>query len=106
MPFTGNDFQYDRGEAYAELTSGRYGEEHDQRMAEGVDLENGVRKYWADRLRKFAEDADPEVRKHVAAYFDLLDPYSGRDGDNGQFARTTLDDRPEGAKWITPNNED
>lgn len=108
MPFKGNDFQFTRSEAYVELSGGKYGEEHDDAMQEGVDLENGVRKYWADQLRKAPWQIgdvpiDPDALEAIAA---LLDPYSGQDGLKGEFARTALDDRPEGAKWITPNAED
>lgn len=109
MPFKGNDFQTDRGEGYAAITSGLYGSEHDDNMDGLVDLENGVRKYWADQLQKLIDSEHPAVSPEKAGMLRLvalLDPYSGNDGDDGQFARTTLDDRPEGAKWVTPNDED
>lgn len=105
MPFKGNDFQFSRGETYAYLNSDYYGQEHDDKLGELVDLENGIRKYWADQLRKLAEDADPEIRKYLTVYFDLLDPYNDRIGDSGEFARTTLTDAPEGEKWITPTDD-
>lgn len=107
MPFKNGEFQYTRGEAYAQISGDRYGQEHDDRMEEGVDLENGVRKYWADQLRKAPWQIgdvpiDPDALEAIAA---LLDPYSGQDGLHGEFARTTLDDRDEGCKWIIPNAE-
>lgn len=104
MPFKGNDFQYTRSEAYSALTHDKYGHEHDEAMDGLVDVENGVRKYWADRLRTLPIPTTLDLDT-VAAIAALLDPYSGQDGADGQFARTTLDDRPEGAKWVTPDEK-
>jgi hypothetical protein len=103
MPFKGNDFQHTRSEAYSALTYDKYGHEHDEAMDGLVDVENGVRKYWADQLRTLIQDGS---QGSLADLANLLDPYSGDDGGNNEFARTTLDDRPEGAKHITPNDED
>jgi hypothetical protein len=109
MPFKGNDFQHTRSEAYAGLTYDKYGHEHDEAVGALVDVENGVRKYWADQLVTYVighlGEFTPEEIDGVNRAVKLLDPYSGKDGAEGQFARTTLDDRPEGAKHITPNNE-
>lgn len=105
MPFKGNDFQYTRGEAYAALIHDKYGYEHDEALAPLVDLENGVRKYWADQLRVLAKvTADLTEAKAIWHAAQLLDPYSGEDLD-GSFARTTLDDRAEGAKWVSPDTK-
>lgn len=104
MPFKGDDFQYTRDEGYVAITSGIYGYEHDEKVGELVDAENGVRKYWADQLRNLPIPTTLDLGT-VAALADLLDPYTGTDGVNGQFARTTLTDAPEGAKWITPNEK-
>lgn len=110
MPFKGNDFQYTRGEAYASLTSDDYGHEHDEKLDDLVNLENGVRKYWADQLLAYVKSNSGEFTAEeidgVMRAAKLVDPYSGKDGAEGQFARTTLDDRPQGAKWINPDNED
>jgi hypothetical protein len=103
MPFKGNDFQHTRSEAYAALTYDKYGHEHDEAVGGLVDVENGVRKYWADQLRKLIQDRYQGSLMDLA---NLLDPYSGDDGGNNEFAQTALDDRPEGAKHITPNDED
>jgi hypothetical protein len=105
MPWKGNDFQHTRDEALAALTGGKYGEEHDTAVDEAVDLENGVRAFWADQLRKYADAyLTPEEPEQHAAFMSaaaLLDPYSKHDGD-GSFARTRMDDRPEGSRWVTP----
>lgn len=77
--------------------------EHDDAMREGVNLENGVRKYWADQLQTLVDDAPEYAREGLLLAVAMLDPYSGKDGADGQFARTTLDDRDEGCKWVTPN---
>lgn len=105
MPFKGNDFQHTRSEAYSALTHDKYGHEHDEAMDGLVDVENGVRKYWADRLQKLVEDAPEYAQEGLRLAAAMLDPYSGQDGADGQFARTTLDDRPEGAKWVTPDEK-
>jgi hypothetical protein len=105
MPFKGNDFQHTRSEAYAALTYDKYGQEHDEAVGNLVNVENGVRKYWADQLRALSIPTTLDLDT-VAAIAGLLDPYSGDDGGNNEFARTALDDRPEGAKHITPNDED
>lgn len=109
MPFKGNDFQHTRSEAYAALTYDKYGHEHDEAVGALVDVENGVRKYWADQLGKLIRNEHPAAspeRSELLRMVALLDPYSGDDGGNNEFARTALDDRPEGAKHITPNDED
>jgi len=112
MPFKGNDFQHTRTEGYNALLGGRYGEEHDDRLGELVDVENGVRKYWADQLRAQHErdhhmgmPCKPEYRCGARELLDLLDPYSGKDGADGEFARTALTGE-DGYKWITPDAED
>jgi hypothetical protein len=107
MPFKGNDFQYNRDEAYSALTYDKYGHEHDEAMDSLVDVENGARQYWAKQLVAYvnknkgeftAEEIDGVLRAAK-----LLDPYSGKDGADSQFAQTTLTDAPEGAKWVTPD---
>lgn len=106
MPFNGEDFQWTRNEAYADQTQGVYGGESDEALERLVDLENGVRKYWADQLRVHVASDSASRPKWAAAVLEaaaLLDPYSGKDGADGEFARTTLDDASEGAKWVTPN---
>jgi hypothetical protein len=105
MPFKGNDFQHTRSEAYAALTYDKYGHEHDEAVGALVDVENGVRKYWADQLGSSRSRTTYQGSRWPSAV-NLLDPYSGDDGGNNEFARTALDDRPEGAKHITPNDED
>lgn len=103
MPYKSGEFQWNRGEAYADLTSGYYGPECDDEIEGLVNLENGVRKYWADQLRIVAESyAWPPPREALAVLVDLLDPYSGKDGAEGQFARTTAEGE-EGAQWPSPD---
>lgn len=106
MPFKGNDFQHTRAEAYSAETYDKYGYEHDEAMQPLVDLENGVRKYWADQLLAYvkanpseftAEETDGVM--HAAR---LLNPYNGKDGADGSFVRTSLSDAPEGEKRVIP----
>jgi hypothetical protein len=108
MPFKGNDFQHTRDEAYVADSYDKYGQEHDEFLQRLVDVENGARQYWAKQLRAEHE------RQGIPCAGDgceslrlirLLDPYSGQDGANGKFARTTLDDADEGAKYVTPNEK-
>lgn len=99
MPWKGNDFQYDRDEAYAESTAGRYGDEHDQRMTELVNLENGVRKHFADKFAELAEQCPQDERAGFLRAARLLDPYS-LTWEPG-FERTELEGA-EGAKEVTP----
>lgn len=106
MPFKGNDFQHTRHEGYVAVLTGRYGHEYDDKLDELVDVENGVRKYWADQLRQFAQGLQGDERTGMMAAVAFLDPYSGQDGPEDQFARTTMTDDPEGAKWITPDVKD
>ncbi len=108
MPFKGEDFQWTRAEAYAQDTYDKYGQEHDEAVQSLVDVENGSRKYWADQLRvEHERQGVPCAGEGCEALrlIRLLDPYSGKDGANGEFARTTLTDAPEGAKQVTPNTK-
>lgn len=105
MPFKDGDFQYTRDEAYANVTTGKYGEEHDDAMAELVNVENGVRKHWADRLREFVNAAYSEdnstalaLRSVMLEVVSRLDPYSGDDGANGEYARSEY----TGDGWLKP----
>jgi hypothetical protein len=101
-PWKGNDFQHDRGEAIAAMTSGLYGTEHDERMDEIVDVENGARKFWADRLRERAEEGPHDERAGMLRAASLLDPYTPKTAADDSFSRTRLDDQPEGARWVYP----
>lgn len=106
MPFKGNDFQHTRGEGYAAITDGIYGQDYDEKLDAIVDVENGARKYWADQLREKAETVPQDERAGLLRAADLLDPYTTKHPvKDAAFARTTLTDAPEGQKWITPNAE-
>jgi hypothetical protein len=101
MPFKGEDFQWTRGEAAADATSGRYGEEHDDRITELVNFENGSRKFWSDKLREMAkaEGVGMEASGLYAAAR-LLDPYR-RYGAAEGFGRTEATG-DAGALWFAP----
>lgn len=99
MPYKGDDWQPTRGEGAAPLLDGRYGEENDDRVSELVDFENGVRKFWADRLTAYAEEwlyGDEREGAELAA--SLLDPYSGLGAEFGR----TLAAGPPGAVTFVP----
>lgn len=99
MPYTGNDWQPNRNEAYATITADQYGQEHDETVDELVDVENGVRKHWADKFREIAEKSGGGG--YTTALMDAaqhLDPYSGVDGPDGAFARTLAQGEP-GTVW-------
>jgi hypothetical protein len=103
MPYKGEDFQWTRDEAAADITQGRYGEENDDKIAELVNFENGVRKLWADRLRETAEVCPQDERAGMLRAADLLDPYTTKHPVKAAgYVRTRLDDRPEGAVWFGP----
>lgn len=104
MPWKGNDFQYDRDEAYAANTYDKYGAEHDDAMQDRVNVENGSRKYWADQLREKAETAPQDERAGLLRAANLLDPYTAKHPVNdAAFVRTALSDDPEGQKRVIPN---
>lgn len=92
MPWKNGEFQWDREEAYADQLQGRYGHEHDERLADLVNLENGIRKYWADKLRAFVDSAEGTAydATGIITAADFLDPYE--DTEDPAFARTDLDD--------------
>lgn len=91
-------YEPNRGEAYASVTSGLYGEEMDGRYEELVELENGARKHWADKLRALAQE--PSNVHYAEGLLDAsmyLDPYSGYDR-GAEFARTEY----TGNGWVKP----
>ncbi len=97
MPWKGNDFQWSRDEAYADLTQGQYGSEYAEAAGRLVNLENGVRKYFADKLRTyFAQYHDHSGGGECGACgalqaAELLDPYAEKDpADAAEFGLTVL----------------
>jgi hypothetical protein len=91
MPWgKGEEFNWTRDEAQADILQGRYGEENDDRVCELANFENGSRKFWADKLRALV-DADPADRPRWAAAMReaaaLLDPYDEKGSAQG-FGRT------------------
>lgn len=102
MPWKNGKFQWTRDEALADATSGRYGSEHDDRVADMVAFENGVRVFYAEKFRAVAGaslDATERHTYHDAA--NLLDPYHQR-GDCAGWEETTMDDAAPGGRWVKP----
>lgn len=102
MPFKGNDFQHTRAEAYTAETYDKYGEEHDRAMEDRVNVENGVRSFWAARLQTLVDEAPEYAREGLLLAVAMLDPYNGKDGSDGRFARTVLGAGPEGDRRVIP----
>lgn len=92
MPFVGNDFQTSRGEAYAYLTDGKYGREYAEAMQELTEFENGIRQYYADKLRKLALST-PDQFAGISHAAIMLDPYNSTHVRKPPgFDRTTLNE--------------
>lgn len=90
MPWKGNDFQYNRDEAFAVLKAGLYGEEYAEAVSICADIDNGVRKHWTDKLRALADEVPQDERAGMMVAARLLDPYNDVNGRDGSFGRTEV----------------
>lgn len=105
MPFRGEDFQSTRGEAYSELLAYVPDSERDVLVGDLADLENGIRQYWAMKLRQEVQSwTDVPTKSAVMHAAELLDPYNGKGGRAGDFRRSTPEpwDGKDGEKVVKP----
>jgi hypothetical protein len=74
MPWVKDEFRWTTDEKLADLLSGVYGDEFDEKSQDLNDLVEAVRRDWAAEIAKAAKTADPELRAAWDAAADLVNP--------------------------------